>query len=92
MHVIKNCLKIDHDKSKSLNLMKVRIALPLLWMTFSKILFLTRVLVRLEKLWKQENISFQQVTEEHVRKVILSIDDSKATPVGDIPADMLKLH
>ena len=35
--------------------------------------------------------SFQQVTEEHVRQVILSIDGAKATPVGDIPADMLKV-
>ena len=35
--------------------------------------------------------SFQQVTEEHVRQVILSIDGSKATPVGDVPADMLKV-
>ena len=33
----------------------------------------------------------QQVTKEHVRQVILSIDGSKATPVGDIPADMLKV-
>ena len=38
-----------------------------------------------------KKFSFQQVTEEHVRQVILSIDGSKATPVGDIPADMLKV-
>ena len=38
-----------------------------------------------------KNFFFQQVTEEHVRQVILSIDGSKATPVGDIPADMLKV-
>ena len=34
---------------------------------------------------------FLQVTEEHVRAVISCIDGSKATPVGDIPADMLKV-
>ena len=38
-----------------------------------------------------KKFSFQQVTEEHVRQVILSIADSKATAVGDIPADMLKV-
>ena len=35
--------------------------------------------------------SFQQATEEHALQVILSIDGSKATHVGDIPADMLKV-
>ena len=34
---------------------------------------------------------FQQVAEEHVPQVILSIDGSKATPVGDVPTDMLKV-
>ena len=38
-----------------------------------------------------KKFSFQQVTEEQVRQVILSIDGSKATPVWDIPADMLKV-
>ena len=38
-----------------------------------------------------KKFSFQQVTEEHVRQVILSIDGSKATSVGDIPADILKV-
>ena len=38
-----------------------------------------------------KKISIQQVTEEHVRQVILSIDGSKVTPAGDIPADMLKV-
>ena len=38
-----------------------------------------------------KKFSFQQVTEEHVRQVILSIDGSKATSVGDILADMLKV-
>ena len=38
-----------------------------------------------------KKFSVQQVTEEHVRQVILSIDGAKATPVGDIPADMLKV-
>ena len=34
---------------------------------------------------------FQQVTEEPIQQVILSIDGSKATPVRDIPADILKV-
>ena len=38
-----------------------------------------------------KQFSFQQVTEQHVRQVILSVDSSKSTPVGDIPADMLKV-
>ena len=38
-----------------------------------------------------KNFSFQQVTEEQVWQVILSIDGSKATPVGYIPADMLRV-
>ena len=38
-----------------------------------------------------KKFSFQQVTEEQVRQVTLSIDGSKATPVGDIPADRLKV-
>ena len=35
-----------------------------------------------------KKFSFQQVTEEKVWQVLLSIDSLKATPVGDIPADM----
>ena len=38
-----------------------------------------------------KKFSFHRVTEEHVQQVFLSIDGSKATPVGDIPADMLKV-
>ena len=38
-----------------------------------------------------KKFSFHGVTEEHVQQVILSIDGSKATPVGDIPADMFKV-
>ena len=37
-----------------------------------------------------EKFSFQPVREDLVCKIILSLDGSKATPVGDIPADMLK--
>ena len=37
-----------------------------------------------------EKLSFQPVPEDLVHKIILSLDGSKATPVGDIPADMLK--
>ena len=61
-------------------------------MTYLKNSFFTRVLIRLEKLMKGIKFPFQQVTEEHVRQVILSyFDDSKATAVGDIPADILKV-
>ena len=38
-----------------------------------------------------KKFSFQQVTEEQERQLILSIDGSKATPVRDILADMLKV-
>ena len=37
-----------------------------------------------------KKFSFQQVTEEQVWQVILSIDGSKGTLVGDIPADIPK--
>ena len=37
-----------------------------------------------------EKFSFQPVREDLVCKTILSLDGSKATPVGDIPTDMLK--
>ena len=37
-----------------------------------------------------EKFSFQPVPEDLVREIILSLDTSKATPVGDIPADVLK--
>ena len=37
-----------------------------------------------------EKFSFQPVSEDLVRKIILNLDGSKATPVGDIPTDMLK--
>ena len=77
--------------TKSSKLKEDQLALPLVWMTYLKNSFFTRVLIRLEKLIKGIKFSFQQVTEEHVRQVILSIDDSKATAVGDIPADMLKV-
>ena len=37
-----------------------------------------------------EKFSFQPVREDLVCKIILSLDGSKATPVGDIPTDVLK--
>ena len=40
---------------------------------------------------KAIKFSFQQVTEKHVRQVILSIYGSKATAVAGIPADTLKI-
>ena len=50
----------------------------------------TRGSARLEKL-VEKKLSFQQVTEEHVWQVALSIDVSKATHVRDIHVDMLKV-
>ena len=37
-----------------------------------------------------EKFSFQPVREDLVRDIVLSLDASKATPVGDILADILK--
>ena len=37
-----------------------------------------------------EKFPFQPVPEDLVREIILILDGSKATPIGDIPADMLK--
>ena len=37
-----------------------------------------------------KNFSFQPVPEDLVREIILSLDACKATPVGNIPADILK--
>ena len=37
-----------------------------------------------------EKVSFQPVPQDLVRGIILNLDSSKATPVGDNPADMLK--
>ena len=34
--------------------------------------------------------SFHKITEDEIRKEISKLDGSKATPVGDIPAEMLK--
>ena len=38
-----------------------------------------------------EKFSFQPVPKDLLREIILKLDGSKATPVGDISADMLKL-
>ena len=37
-----------------------------------------------------EKFSFKPVPDDLVREIILSLDGSQATPVGDIPAHMLK--
>ena len=47
---------------------------------------------KIKKIYESnKKLSFQQVTEEHVPQVILSIDGSKATPKKDIPAYMFKI-
>ena len=38
----------------------------------------------------EKKTSFQQVIKDLVRKMFLNLDSFKATPVGDIPVDMLK--
>ena len=55
-----------------------------------KLIFYPRIKIR-KTYESNKKFSFQQVTEEHVRQVILRIDGYKATPVGDIPAEMLKV-
>ena len=37
-----------------------------------------------------EKFSFRHVKDDEGRKFIMNLDSSKATPVGDIPTDMLK--
>ena len=37
-----------------------------------------------------DKFSFHEVTEHEIRQEILKLDCAKATPVGDIPAGMLK--
>ena len=37
-----------------------------------------------------EKVSFQFVTEDQVREVIMNLDSSKAAPIGDISVDILK--
>ena len=37
-----------------------------------------------------DKFSFHEVTEHEVRQEILKLDGTKTTPVGDIPAGMLK--
>ena len=46
---------------------------------------------KIRKIYEHKKFSFQQVTKEHVWQVILSIDGSKVTPMGAIPADMLRV-
>ena len=46
---------------------------------------------RIRRIFKtNEKFSFQPVPEGLVHEIILNLDGSKATPVGDIPADILK--
>ena len=35
-------------------------------------------------------LSFHEITEDEIRKDISKLDGSKATPIGDIPAKVLK--
>ena len=41
-------------------------------------------------LWLIKKSSFKFVTEDLVRKEIMNLDGSKATPIGDISVDILK--
>ena len=49
------------------------------------------MLTRLEEPIKAIKSFFQQVTEKHVRQIILSTDGSKATRLGDISAEKFKI-
>ena len=37
-----------------------------------------------------DSFSFHEITEDEIQKGISKLDGSKATPVGDIPAERLK--
>ena len=47
--------------------------------------------IKSKKNESNKKFSFHQVTGEQLRQVILSIDGSKATSMGHIPAGMLKV-
>ena len=79
--------------TKSLNLKEDHGSSPvilnvILWMKFIFHASIDKIRNTYES---NKKFSFQQVTKEHLRQVILRIDGSKATPVGNIPADMLKV-
>ena len=78
--------------TKTLNLEKNQSTPPIaLEEILKKIIFHTNI-DKIRKTYESNNeFSFQQVTEEYLRQVILSIDGSKATPVGEISANMLKV-
>ena len=77
--------------TKSLNLKKVQ-GNVILEDIFKKVIFHLSI-DKIRKTYESnKTFSFQQVTEEQMRQVISCIDGSKATPVGDIPADILKFN
>ena len=48
-------------------------------------------ILKIKKTFKVIDLfSFPEITEDEIQKEILKLDGSKATPVGDIPAEMLK--
>ena len=52
---------------------------------------ITRVLKKIKKaINTTEKFSFRNAKDDEVRKFIMNLDSPKATPVGDIPTDMLK--
>ena len=87
---IKN--KFFINVTKTLNLEKNQSTPPIaLEEILKKFSFHTNI-DKIRKTYESNNeFSFQQVTEEYQRQVILSVDGSKATPVGEISANMLKV-
>ena len=77
--------------TKSLNLKEDHGSPPVSLYDILKKFVVHRSIDKIRKTYEsKKKFSFQQVTKEHLQQVILSIDGSKATLVGDIPADMLK--
>ena len=71
MRVIKNCLEIDHGKSKSLDLMEGQDSPPVTLNGILENFIFDLSIGKIRKTYEsKKNISFQQVTEEHVGKVI----------------------
>ena len=74
-------LKLKEDNASNVNTLKDVLDA---YNSYSSIARIGRIVKTNEK------FSFQPVPEDLVREIILNLDDSNATLVGDIPVDMLK--
>ena len=87
---ILNNFFINIAKDLQLNIRKVRVNL-IIWRIFLKHLSLIQVLKKVKKATNTTGkFSFRRVIDDDERTFIMNLDGSKATPVGDIPIDMLK--